>query len=85
MLRSGGGGTRAIPLVGQDRSQGLRWITGERRAKGVSPCYVNPRSALPALGHGDQDRPTGLQQLRQSGLGQLSPGAKSREQSAVTR
>lgn len=56
------------------------------KSKGrVSPCYVNPRSALPALGHGDQDRPSGLQQLRQSGLGQLSPGAKSGEQSAVTR
>lgn len=85
VLCSGGGGTHAIPLASQNRTQSLRWMTGERRAKGVFPCYVNPCSALPALGHRDQDRPSGLQQLRQSGLGQLSPGAKSGEQSAVTR
>lgn len=60
-------------------------MTGEGRCKGkVSACYLNPHSVLISLGLGDQDRPSGLQQLRQSGLRQLCPGAESGEQSAVT-
>lgn len=40
VLCSGGGGTYAIPLAGQDRTQSLRWVTGERRAKGESPLVM---------------------------------------------
>ena len=82
-LCSRGGGTQAIPSAGQ--RQVPEPEPGRLEKGKVSPCYLNPHSALPSLGHGDQDRPSGLQQLRQSGLSQLGLGAESGEQGAAAR
>lgn len=83
----GARGTQVTPLASQRQDaepEAGRREMGSAKGK-ASPCYRHPRSALPSPGHGDQDRPSGLQQLRQPGLGQLCPGAESREQSAAAR
>ena len=56
----------------------------ETEVQRESLCLLS-KPILPSLGHGDPDRPPGLQQLRQPGLSQLRPGTESREQGAVTR
>ena len=77
---------RAMSFLGpvQDRTQSLRMADREMEVQRESLCLLS-KPILPSLGHGDPDRPPGLQQLRQPRLSQLRPGTESREQGAVTR
>lgn len=77
---------RAMTFLGpgQDRTQSLRMADQKREVQKESLCLLS-KPILPSLGHGDPDRPPGLQQLRQPGLSQLCSGTESGEQGAVTR
>lgn len=77
---------RAMTFLGpgQDRTQSLR-MADRKRAVQKESLGLLSKPALPSLGHGDQDWPPGLQQLRQPGLSQLCSGTESGEQGAVTR
>lgn len=77
---------RSMTFLGpvQDRTQSLRMADRKRAVQRESLGLLS-KPALPSLGHGDQDWPPGLQQLRQPGLSQLCSGTESGEQGAVIR
>lgn len=77
---------RAMSFLGpvQDRTQSLRMADRKRAGQRESLGLLS-KPALPSLGHGDQNWPPGLQQLRQPGLSQLCSGTESREQGAAAR